>query len=70
MIMNKIQAKQWPPLNLNLSLKLNHFWFWPVARIKQKTHDRFQPWVLVKVWLCSTSANGVGNYDDDQTDNL
>jgi len=69
MIMNKIQAKQWPPLNLNLFLNLNHFWFWPVARVKQKTHDCCQPWVLVKVWLCSTSANGVANYDD-QTDNL
>jgi hypothetical protein len=46
------------------------FRLWPVARIKRKTHDRFQPWVLVKVWLDSTSANGVGNYDDDQTDNL
>jgi hypothetical protein len=46
------------------------FWLWPVAWIKQKTHDRFQPWVLVKVWLGSTSTNGVANYDDDQTDNL
>ncbi len=46
------------------------FRLWPVAQIKRKTHDRFQPWVLVKVWLCSTSANGVVNYDDDQTDNL
>jgi|SRR5579859_589795 len=27
------------------------FWLWPVARIKQETHDRFQPWVLVKTWF-------------------
>jgi hypothetical protein len=32
----------------------------------KKTHDRFQPWVLVKVALASTSANGVATYDDDQ----
>jgi hypothetical protein len=46
------------------------FWLWPVARIERKTHDRFQPWVLVKTWLRSTSANGVGDYDDDHIDNL
>ena len=28
-----------------------------------------QPWVLVK-FCHSTSANGVANYDDDQSDNL
>src|ERR1043166_8859230 len=33
----------------------------------EKTHDRFQPWVLVEsLLLASTSANGVGNYDDQQ----
>lgn len=47
------------------------FWLWPVARIKPKTHDRFQPWVLVKTGLRSTSANGVVRYNDDnQHDNL
>jgi hypothetical protein len=54
--------------------KSNHpvfmFSLWPVARIERKTHDRFQPWVLVKTWLRSTSANGVGDYDDDRIDNL
>jgi hypothetical protein len=29
-----------------------------------KTHSRCQPWVLVKL-LRSTSANGVGDYNDD-----
>jgi hypothetical protein len=46
------------------------FWLRPVARIERKTHDRFQPWVLVKTWLRSTSANGVGDYDDDQNNRL
>jgi len=46
------------------------FQLWPTARIERKTHDRFQPWVLVKTWLSSTSANGVGDYDDDHIDNL
>jgi hypothetical protein len=27
------------------------FWLRPVARIKQKTHDRCQPWVLVEIQL-------------------
>jgi hypothetical protein len=47
-----------------------YFQLWPVARIKQKTHDRFQPWVLVKTWFSSTSANGVAGYNDDHIDNL
>jgi len=45
------------------------FQLWPTARIERKTHDRFQPWVLVKTWLRSTSANGVVGYDD-HIDNL
>jgi len=46
------------------------FCFWPVARIKSKTHDRCQPWVPVKTWLRLTSANGVVDYDGDHIDNL
>ena len=40
-----------------------------LARVKQKTHGRCQPWVLVKL-LRSTSANGVASYDDYQNDSL
>ena len=33
----------------------------------EKTHDRFQPWVLAKMFfLTSTSTGGVAHYDDDQ----
>ena len=41
------------------------FWLWPVARVKRKTHDRFQPWVLVEIYrLRTTSTNGVAYYYD------
>jgi hypothetical protein len=39
---------------------------WLASRIKTKTHDCCQPWVLVK-FLDSTSANGVGDYNDDDS---
>jgi hypothetical protein len=35
-------------------------------RGQQKTHSRFQPWVLVKIISISTRANGVADYDDYQ----
>jgi hypothetical protein len=35
-------------------------------RGQQKTHSRFQPWVLVKITSISTSANGIAGYDDYQ----
>jgi hypothetical protein len=42
---------------------------WLASRIKTKTHDCCQPWVLVKL-LRSTSANGVAGYNDDDNDCL
>jgi hypothetical protein len=39
------------------------------SRIKTKTHDCCQPWVLVKISF-STSTNGVADYNDGQNDNL
>jgi hypothetical protein len=35
------------------------------SRMKTRTRDRFQPRVLVKVQLRSTSANGVIAYNND-----
>jgi hypothetical protein len=35
-------------------------------RGQQKTHSRFQPWVLVKICSTSTSANGLANYEGYQ----
>jgi hypothetical protein len=48
-----------------------HFLFrlWLTSRIKTKTHDCCQPWVLVK-FSFSTRANGVADYNDGQNDNL
>ena len=38
-----------------------------MAAGKQKTHDRFQPWVFVEIMvLCSTSPHGVAGNDDRQ----
>ena len=31
-----------------------------------KTHSRFQPWVLVKIYSISTRANGLAYYEDYQ----
>lgn len=31
---------------------------------QQKTHSRFQPWVLVKIFSISTRANGLAYYED------
>jgi hypothetical protein len=31
---------------------------------QQKTHSRFQPWVLVKIFSISTSTNGLAYYED------
>lgn len=33
---------------------------------QQKTHSRFQPWVLVKIYSISTRANGLAYYEDYQ----
>jgi hypothetical protein len=33
---------------------------------QQKTHSRFQPWVLVKIVSISTRANGLVYYEDYQ----
>jgi len=33
---------------------------------QQKTHSRFQPWVLVKIVSISTRANGLAYYEDYQ----
>jgi hypothetical protein len=33
---------------------------------QQKTHSRFQPWVLVKIISISTSTNGLAYYEDYQ----
>jgi hypothetical protein len=33
---------------------------------QQKTHSRFQPWVLVKIVSISTSTDGLANYEDYQ----
>jgi hypothetical protein len=41
----------------------------PRGRGLQKTHDRCQPWVLVKS-LRSTSADGIAGYDDYPHDSL
>ncbi len=30
----------------------------------QKTHSRFQPWVLVEIISISTSSPGIAGYDD------
>jgi len=39
----------------------------PQPQVNKKTHDRFQPWVLVEMFASrSTSANGAVPYDDDQ----
>jgi len=35
-------------------------------RGQQKTHSRFQPWVLVKIYSISTRANGLAYYEDYQ----
>ena len=35
-------------------------------RGQQKTHSRFQPWVLVEIALIATRANGIAGYDDYQ----
>lgn len=32
---------------------------------QQKTHSRFQPWVLVKIYSISTSTNGLAYYYED-----
>jgi hypothetical protein len=45
------------------------FRLWLASRIKTKTHDCCQPWVLVK-FSFSTSTNGVADYNDGQNDNL
>jgi hypothetical protein len=38
---------------------------------KQKTHDRFRPWVLVEsVVSASTGPRGLAAYDDDQQNDL
>jgi hypothetical protein len=38
-----------------------------VRRGQQKTHDRFQPWVLVEIrFLRSTKRHGDANYGDNQ----
>jgi hypothetical protein len=36
------------------------------SRIKQKPTAVLQPWVLVKIYFNSTSADGVTNYNDDR----
>jgi hypothetical protein len=36
-----------------------------VAGSNKKPTTALQPWVLVKVYFNSTSANGVANYNDD-----
>jgi hypothetical protein len=33
---------------------------------QQKTHSRFQPWVLVKIFSISTRANGLAYYEGYQ----
>jgi len=33
---------------------------------QQKTHSRFQPWVLVKIVSISTSTDGLANYEGYQ----
>jgi len=39
----------------------------PADEGDEKTHDRFQPWVLVgNQFLASTSTDGVADYDDQQ----
>jgi hypothetical protein len=35
-----------------------------LRRGQQKTHSRFQPWVLVKIFSISTSTNGLAYYED------
>jgi hypothetical protein len=40
------------------------FWLWPVARIKQKPTAVASRGFLLKLFT-STSANGVGDYNDD-----
>jgi hypothetical protein len=40
------------------------FWLWPEQCGQQKTHSRFQPWVLVKIVSISTRANGLAYYED------
>ena len=40
------------------------FWLWPEQCGQQKTHSRFQPWVLVKIVSISTSSPGLAYYED------
>jgi len=43
---------------------------WQTLAGQTKNPRRFQPWVLVKVFLDSTSANGIAYYDDYNRYNL
>jgi hypothetical protein len=58
------QASSHLSIHPKIQLSIILFWLWPVARIKQKPTAVASRGFLLNLFR-STSANGVGDYNDD-----